>query len=353
MKVLLLNQGHTENYGDIAIKQTIEEMLKFKNIDVETEKFWSASFIFSNHSYPMLFTKVIYKFPFIIDYFTTKHFKNIINNSYDCVIVGGGELLGNHMGFNSSLKTIVKICKKNKIPIYVIGVSGDNEMSKIMLGRYKKALLKCDYLAVRDTLTYYLLKEKFNIKNVQLYPDVVFAYRSVIGIQSIKKTGKKLLCIPIPFSRKLKKKLNLKNKKEYFDYLYNYVVSKNNPDIVISSSTKTDDVISFEFYEYVSQLKSDFNFSYVPYTNITDYINLLNKVEFIISGRMHPLIFGILCNCNFDVIPFKNKLITFKNDYKILSCNEDCIAGIENKANELFDNIINGLKIIGINKDEK
>ena len=39
-KVLVINQGHTKNYGDIAINNTITEFFRKKGLEVDFLPFW-------------------------------------------------------------------------------------------------------------------------------------------------------------------------------------------------------------------------------------------------------------------------------------------------------------------------
>ncbi|MPM57705.1 hypothetical protein SDC9_104528 [bioreactor metagenome] len=73
---------------------------------------------------------------------------------------------------------------------------------------------------------------------------------------------------------------------------------------------------------------------------LTSLLNILGESEKVITGRMHPMIFGVLANCK--VIPFSisDKIDTFKQEW-LLNENEINFNHINKtifkKLNEVLD----------------
>ena len=322
-KILLLNQGHTTNYGDIAIHNTIETFLNEQNLETAFYPFWSEENVFGKkyNNYSKKIKKMLFKYSFIIDLFNKlsikKHIKNI--HEFDSIVIGGGELISSHKGFNSSLKVWANLSQKYNIPLYIIGVSGDLNMSKKMLSRNKNSLSKASLVCVRDHYSHKIFTDFYNVNTICM-TDVVFAYNHLIKKTSQPKTKKnELLFVHIEFNKTIKKNLNLENENKYIKYLFN-IMNKNlnNTNIVtITTSVKDDEKLAEKFYKYAKENNNNDNitFNYQPYSNINEYIKLLNKSQKVISARMHALILALLNNCEISVIPFKEKLITFEKEY--------------------------------------
>ena len=318
-KILLLNQGHTENYGDIAIKETIEKFFKNKRYIIDFYPYWSENLVFGKwyNNSPNLIKKILWhniKTIDILNNISIKKLKNL--NKYEAAIIGGGELLGSHPGFNSSLYVWAKQLDKLNIPLYVIGVSGNADMDLLLLERNKKALSLVKKIFVRDYKTAKILKEKYQV-NAEVYPDVVFAYHNICkkSIKELQKSG--LVFIPIEYYSLIKNNLKLNNEDEYIEYCYNLIVSnrKNKEPIIITITTKTDERIAQKIYKYIIDKKKISNVSYVAYSTLEDFDKLLSKSRLIISARMHALILGLINKCAIKEIPFKDKLKVFGKEY--------------------------------------
>ena len=104
-KILVLNQGATQNYGDIAINNTIITYLKKQGFEVDYFPFWLEELVFGKkyEKIPKFIMKVIWHLQFLLDGLLKKTIrKNIVILKYDAIIIGGGELLCGHRGFNTA-----------------------------------------------------------------------------------------------------------------------------------------------------------------------------------------------------------------------------------------------------------
>ena len=124
--ILIVNQGHTRNYGDVAINSTITKFFEEKNMKVDFMPYWEETLVFGKNykKIPYRIISIIMNNTFLVDLFNKVSIKKQIKNkNYDAVIIGGGELIGNHDGFNSSLNVITKIFPKKNIRVYLLCVS--------------------------------------------------------------------------------------------------------------------------------------------------------------------------------------------------------------------------------------
>ncbi len=341
-KILILNQGKTKNYGDIAINETIDTFFRNKGFKVDNYIFWLEEFAFGkNYSrLPEIIKKILWKLHFVRDYFLRRAIKkNIKLKEYNAVIIGGGELLSSHLGFNTALYTWTKILSNYNIPIYIIGVSGNNQLTNKLSDRTKKALEKCAKILVRDSYTYKLLNETYNIK-CQKKPDVVFSYKQICvnTKEKMKNENKKaIMCVPIMYET-LKENMGFHSKQEYFVYLENLIKENLNSgdEIIVTTTVYDDNNLARDFYLWLKENKNYAEIIFKEYTNIDDYIDLLNLAHTVISARMHALILALLYDCNIVVIPFKEKLKVFEKEY----CSKIDIKEVEKESLESLE-IIN------------
>lgn len=336
--ILIINQGNTTNYGDIAINKTITTFFEDKGIHVDFFPFWSEEKVFGKKysKIPKIIMRIIQHLPFILDIFYKRNIKiNIKNLNYDGVVIGGGELLCGHRGFNSALYVWTKLLKNKNIPIYLLGVSGDIEMSKVLLIRNRKSLNRCSKIYVRDKYTYKVCKNFYNVK-CNYNPDVVFAFNKICKRKNDNKISKKfIMCVPINYNNQVKNNLKIENINQYYKYLVNLIKENNNDNknVIITSSVLYDNSFSKDFYIYAKNNLNGVEVIFKEYSNLNDYITLLNESQIVISGRMHALILGLIYGCNIVIIPFKKKLKVFQDEYvnikDIYKVEENALEGLE------------------------
>ena len=349
-KILVVNQGHTKNYGDVAINSTISKFFEEKNLEVDCIPYWEETLVFGKNykKIPYRIISIIMNNTFLVDFFNRRAIKKQIKNkNYDAVIIGGGELIGNHDGFNSSLNVITKIFQKKNIPVYLLGVSGDVDITDKAKRRYKEALNRCKQVIVRDAHTEKICKETYKT-DCKKGTDVVFAYLKVMKDNfDIEKEDKKdiTILVPISYNKKIKETLNIKTKEDYYEYILNLVrknISKTSK-LVITSSVLDDEKCSKEIYEYLKKSIKENEIEFIEYTNLDKFIELLKLSTIVISARMHAMILGLIYGNKVEVIPFKTKLKVFKEEYqdidtkKLNTVQENTYKELE----ELYDEINN------------
>ena len=344
-KILVINQGHTDNYGDVAINDTICNYFKSKEYEVSFYPFFDEKIILplKNKLIFKILKKVVMKNQICIDFCNRLVIKNKIKKfDYDAVIIGGGELLCGHKGFNSSLYFWTKYLKKINIPVYLIGVSGDINMSEKLIKRNKKSLELCKYIWVRDGYTKKICNEKYKV-NAVYAPDVVLGYNKICKSNNTFEVYDRntLICVPINYSEKIKLNLNLENVDAYIEYISKLIEENLNCEkIIITVSVLSDEIFAQKLYSNVKDRFKNIKTEFVKYTNLEDYIKLTKKANYVISGRMHALIIAGINGCKVKGIPFKEKLKYFNEEYG----NEINISSKENEVYENFEILNNIIK---------
>ena len=108
MGIVIINQGWTDNLGDVAIGKTLKKELK----DLAKPAQTAASKIFELVKLDFRYRKWI------------KKQLNGISEPISAAIIGGGELLATNMNFNSAMKIWIEQLHKRKIPVFLWGIGG-------------------------------------------------------------------------------------------------------------------------------------------------------------------------------------------------------------------------------------
>ncbi|BBK23522.1 hypothetical protein Aargi30884_24250 [Amedibacterium intestinale] len=338
-KVLLINQGNTDNLGDQAIYIVLKTFLESKNNKVDFIPFWSEKEVFgkfweTNKSLVLF----LMKFPFVVDFFNYKRIKKACDKiKYDTVVIGGGELLCAHHGFNSSLKCFTKYFKNKNIPIKLIGVSGDLNMRKLYRNRFRESLLRCTYVSVRDGFTKEICENYYKLK-IDLFPDVVFAYNKILKKKPNIHKEQSIVFAPISFNKEVSIGLGLDIISEYTEYLKNLLLEnlKEGNNIILTATTKDDYIFVKELYTFLLNEFKGYKIEIKKMSSLEEYIDLVKTSKLVISGRMHAMIIGLIQKNKVVPIEFKTKLKKFNEEYG----GDILIEEIENKAYEGLNKLI-------------
>lgn len=327
-KVLLINQGHTQNLGDILISEVMSRFFIQQGFEVDVQPYddivqnrFRLRFDSKN-----IIPKIVERIPYFMDYANSKRIRALLDRKkYDFAVIGGGELLASHYGFNSSFVTWCRLLREKHIPVYVHGVSGDTEMSDFYLKRYKRALKTCQYVSARDHSTESILQNVYSI-NASYCPDVVFSYKHFFELPLEDKTGD-VICVPMPINENQLQTLGLRDRNDFYCYLAKLIEKNDISDskrIIITSTEAEDMDAVIGFYRYcLKNLRYDFKLVVNPTVN--EFIGLLAKSSCVVSCRMHACILGLLSGNDIIPVPFKEKLAVFAREYSNAKVLEDTI----------------------------
>ena len=332
-KILLINQGHTPNIGDQAIAMSMAAWGKKNGYDCDVMPFWDEKSVFQN-VFLGKYAKYIKKIPGLLDLFTKRWIRELLNKkTYDAAVIGGGELFCNHRGFNSAFGSWVSFLHKRQTDIYVYGVSGDENMPKILLLRNKRALKACKYVGVRDCYSKDVFERNYQV-NVQLFPDIVFSNRDLCLDPSADKRG--IVCIPIPNIVFPSANLEVVNQSEYESYLVRLIEEKRVEDekVFFSTTEQRDEKQVEQICRNINE-KYNKDYVYVQYQDVQSFCKLVSDTRLVISARMHAMILGLLNKCEIEPIPFKKKLEMFQKEYGNIIDIEKIIEKSEKGLEEL------------------
>lgn len=345
-RILLINQGHTNNIGDQAIDAVLDGFLAAQGHTVvhapyeeRVEDVFSVPFDHADVS-----QRIIMRMPPVMNHLNRKRIKELFNDigSVDAAVIGGGELLASHWGFNSALLTWCRELHGRKVPILLTGVSG-NYLGGLNARQYQEALNLCDYVSARDHSTEQMLANKYGIRCTYA-PDVVFSYTKIFP-ESIGSGHNRTreLCVPVQFDKSHFASMGLTSERAYTAYLAQQLTTREGNPHVIVTSTLMDDV---RYPQYVAKELQNHGLHAEARTgeDLDGFIALLRTSSRVLSARMHACILGLLFGCEIAPIPFREKLAVFGKEYHcvddIHSVTEASYAGLM-RLNEAIETAIN------------
>lgn len=311
--ILILNQAHTTNLGDIAIGESMEKWVKESGWNPITLPFWDEKDVFGKISYSHC-SALIKTIPLTADIVVGKWVKEKLDRiarktTIDCAIIGGGELLSSHRGFNAVFSCWIHELRRRHIPCCVIGVSVDDRLSTWQINRNKKALAQCFLVAVRDGGSQKVFKQIYDI-DAEMSPDAVFLFGNHI-MGNTKSSG--IVCVPVSVQGKRIDGIVVENDVDFYHQVI--VNSLSTGDQVIFTATEARD--SKFTYELCSQINNKYgtHYKFKKYQDLSEFCKLIDGTRLVVSGRMHAMILGLLYGCAPKAIPFKPKLSTFAAEY--------------------------------------
>jgi polysaccharide pyruvyl transferase WcaK-like protein len=347
-RVLIINQGKSENLGDKAINISLEELFKAHGFLVDTAGYsqtYEQNMSKMNINRNTGLRSLIKKYTPIPIVWLLKY-RSMINNefkhtsrskSYDLVVIGGGQLIKTKCVFVYALMTWINILKKEmNCPIMLLGVGADNNYSALEKLIYKKVISKMDEIYVRDNKSKLIFSEVFQ-QDSKLIPDVVFSYHKFFPAQT---TDKKLFTVMVYDYNTLKNHFGTKHsKQDYYSEWKNLILDnvRDGMDIVLAYTAIGDKYETMNFASYLRN-NSELNFEVAGTDDLDSLVNVLQRTEILLTGRMHGMILGI--NYRAEVIPYvvSPKIAAFVNDYLK---NDYELEDYYKKINEVIESIIN------------
>lgn len=355
MNILIINQGHTDNVGDIAIARSIEAVARNRSHNTVIAPYDFE--LISNKALNLSkqFERILRHVPAVRERLMRREIGNFLKGEqFDAAIIGGGELLGGSFSsFSIALHAWAKALREMHIPVYAFGISGSIPDKRWVRDRYKTALKMCDMICVRDKASLNLVKDYYGILNCQLAPDVVFSYRLThempARIRDERKASCRVMCVPAPFTKETMRYLNIFSLDEFCDYIIEFIIKSIRgmqvSEVVFTSTTLEDsEVVS----RLVDRCKTYHSNSFdvmqiIPNGNLDDFLVALSNTRLVVSGRMHACILGLLSGCDYVAIPCKNKLKTFASEYaseidlqnielEALGALTKCFSDMENRS---------------------
>lgn len=338
-KILIINQGGSDNLGDQAIKESLTMLLEHNEFETYFQDFtsynYSYTFSETENNQKNIVKSIIKSFVKIFTpsklrwYIKNRKIFNVLKEEkYDAVVIGGGQLINKNKTFPYALKLWAEKVKKlsNKPKLFLFAVGAMDNFSSRDKNLYKKTLKKFDDIYVRDEYSQNALLSNFGIESNLTY-DVAFSYKKYKQTKQKDKIVNSVLLGFTSFERHKKYNKDI----VYEDYLKEYEnkivdLQLQNKDITLFYTTVSD-------LKTLKEIKSNLPDIYVKIAkieNLDDLIYYLNISETVISPRMHALILGKIYGCN--VVPelISDKIVTFANKYLNVDYNlNDIIEQVE------------------------
>lgn len=348
MRILLVNQGHTDNLGDRAIAQVMATVVK-KATGADTvvmpfipDEQSSALADMRTEIQPVMPTpdelpwlrRTVWRVKrFIRDVKSepiqeryTRLIRERLDTAghFDAAIIGGGELVkGNGHPFFYSLQAWIDVLAERSCPVAVMGVSSDSQFTGKEIAVLREAFAKCATVLVRDEKTLAVMRDIVHADAVYA-PDVVFAYRylqSCLPLEQRHGEGVMIqrACGACVYAyQELSAEMKHRYTREaYYEMWHGLIMQQaaDGDDIKLLYTTYTDYCESVRFREWLLAEKN-MQANLAEIDSIDDYVDELADCQSLVSGRMHAMILALQYGVEVDAVPIKTKLAVFKDEWE-------------------------------------
>lgn len=324
INIALITQYNTPNVGDKAIEIAERKILESAGATVDSFSFWDAKRILKMNGSSFV-ARAIMHLPFLLDCLVGFWVNQCVRKKYDAVVIGGGELLCEHRGFNSALLCWTRYFEKKKVPIFLYSISGESQLPNQFVKRYKQALRRCNYICARDNNSKKTICDIYS-RSCDYYPDVVYSLEEVV---TEKHHNNQILVVPVPFENEMKKTIGVGDIFEYADYLKSLIKEQNiDSKIVFTVTEQRDEKRIMELVDIINKEEREYCI-YKKYDGLATFCELIQESSVVISARMHALIIGQVNDKKVISIPFKEKLCVFSKENTKFEKNELVTASKE------------------------
>jgi len=224
------------------------------------------------------------------------------------VYIGGSIFMEGGKVYNLSPKfyDFVKRCKEKNIPFCYISCNYGPYETKEYFELSRQNFKTCTDICFRDKYSYNLFKD---IENVRYAPDYAFSY-------DIKKQDKipnsvGISVVNLSVRKDLKHKsedydrLLENNIKKYLDegkkvYLYSFCEHEEDEEVIDKLTAKFKDIISVKYDGDISK-----------------FLDIYSKMEYMICARFHAMILSCICNQKMLITSYSKKIDNVIEDLKL------------------------------------
>lgn len=347
MKVLVLNEGYSDNLGDQAINDSLHFILRENNINeiifYDFTKNVSKPIEIKMITHNKKFKSFVFQFKKLIPSkvkWLIKNYARVIDISkrkYDLVVIGGGQLLLSNATFAIAMfcwVCFLRLFGNKNIVLFAVGSGPKFSVIDKLLFRY--ILNNVSDVYVRDQKSQALLKELFGI-NAKFVYDVAFIHNKIYKVDITKKNNILLGLVSLDVYNRYNKERLIKE--EFFETWIRFLGENNIQlkDVKLFYTTKNDRDASLEFQKYIFD-KYQIKLTLIETNTKEKLVNELAKSEMVISARMHALILGLTYNSKILTYPISDKLKEF---YAMFDSNFELLK-IQDNINLKIKEILNG-----------
>lgn len=356
-KVLIINEGYSNNLGDQAILGSTVEY--YKDLGFETDFLYLSKPSMSHLPKYDYLNKTVLLAPskkplnklkafFYLFYWYWKNRKSIVNKltckRYDLISIGGGQLInssntGLPSQFAIALYWLTKLIKQksphSKIIFFAIGVAKSFNFLERRL--FQRALNSASGIWVRDSFSKDTLQVLFS-KDSVLMPDIAF-YRGRENSSMVSEKENIALVGIANYDEVVAKYRPEISKDEYYTSILSQIDFYKAKGVVVYLfyTTKLDVHELWSFNRFLNKNNKE-EIEVCEIQNLSDLIGLIKKSKYIFSGRMHALILGLKYQCEVTSYLVSQKLLSFDEAYvqrktDIGELNEEIIDRLRNIEN--------------------
>jgi polysaccharide pyruvyl transferase WcaK-like protein len=356
-KVLIINEGYSNNLGDQAI---LDACSKFYE-----DKGYTTDFLYLSkphlkalpqYDYKNTLSKKVQKnnLKFRIKAFLSIFYWYLINrksiieklksNNYAIISIGGGQLIntsGTSMpnNFAIALYWITYLIKKyaNTSKVYFVAVGAATKFNSIEKFLYTRSLRKANRIWVRDEFSKKIIKETFDLDTI-LTHDIAFyvsrGFRVEVSQENIVLVG------IANYEEVVVRYIEGKEKTTYFEDIWTNIVGLKKEGYVVKLlyTTVLDVNTLNDFNNFLTQRNEE----RLPLCNIEtlgDLKSELSRASIVYSGRMHALILGLKYGCKVRPYLLSQKLASFNERYVLQNLEIGNISDdIESSLSIMFNN---------------
>jgi polysaccharide pyruvyl transferase WcaK-like protein len=327
-KVLVLNEGFSDNLGDQVINESLNWLLKsegvkhiiFQDFTKKADKPYEIITDHTKSKKNFILKEIIRsllsrKLRWIISNFTRVF--NYSNKEYDMVFIGGGQLILSNGTFSIAMFMWVLLLRFfGTKEIIVFGVGSGVRFTKLDALLYKYTLKKVSKIYVRDEKSRVTILEKFNVESIKIY-DVGFVHSKITNATNNETTSYKAIMGITSYLVFQRYNANLLTKEAFFDTWVN-LLNLNKikiEEVALFYTTQEDRDETLLFVDYVKE-NYKLNIPLLETNTKEILVNIIERSDIVISGRMHALILGVAYQKRVIAYEISDKLKQFNNMIK-------------------------------------
>ena len=321
--VLLINEGHSDNFGDQIIKESMLHLItklgfqsKFQDLTRhKTERVHQYDTVASINTssgkvkYFKPLRAVIWKLLWV-----AKNCKRIISTAvykYDAVVIGGGQLLLSNGTFPLALLVWVSLLRfrnSKKIVLFSVGMQGEyGKIQKMVLSYVFK--YTC-HIYVRDEISQNILIDLFKVESTLTF-DSAFIYGQIHAqMQPTKKYMYLLGIVDYRVYCQYEDNAPLTQNEYYETWIRSLGSNADIRSIALIYATPEDRAECLHFINYLKE-NHQVDIELLENTTKDQFLYNLQLGETVISGRMHSLILSIILRKNIIPYPISEKIQAF------------------------------------------
>lgn len=318
-KILIVNQGFSNNLGDKLISRSMSFYFKNKGYIVRNAGFtWFQEVKIENIDYRRYKAERKYDLPIKVKWvlkkkrYVQKNIEKYIDY-YDFLIIGGGQLIKTNCYFPYAMREWVEFGKKYAKKIILLGVGADEKFSFIEKRIYAYNFAQCDSIVVRDTYSKKVLKKLFNVDSIVL-PDMAFLSSRWLKSRNIEEINP--VVMPFDFGTY---SIHFKNKENYLSYQEKWkkIIDKElliNKKVILCYTTPEDKRECYNLTAYLGKTYEN-SVKIEKTDDLGQLIDCISKASIVYTSRMHAMIISMMLNKTVESLCISKKTEQFRDEY--------------------------------------